>query len=176
MSIYTYLAERVPWAVVGLLAGYLLGRGIRVLERIDTADSSEESTVEQRSRGARLRKITGNHVLGAVVFLLAFGTVVQGYIQNEQTKRVGECTRAYSNGFADAIDARSQASSEEREALVQWMRTLDELITKAPLGGDPAEGRRKFGQATSEYLKKQADLKQKQQENPFPAPPRDVCK
>lgn len=176
MSFINYLVERVPWAVVGLLVGYLLGRGIRDLDRIAAAVNPEESNVDQRSRGAWLRKATVTHVLGVVVFILAVGTVVQGYVHNQQTKKIAECTRGYSNGFADALDARSEAQVAEREALVAWMRTLDELMTKAPMGSDPAAARQRFAAATSEYLKKQAELRQKQQDNPYPDPPRDICK
>jgi hypothetical protein len=172
MSIVAYLAERVPWAVVGLLAGYLLGRGIRILERIDAADSPEESIVDQRSRGARFRKITGNHILGVVVFLLAVGTVVQGYIVNEQTKRQAVCTQAYANGFADAIDARSVATAAAQQALDDLMAQVGQLSA----GAASPESRERFRAALVDYLTKRAEDKKQRKENPFPAPPRDVCK
>lgn len=171
MTIFAYLAERVPWAIVGLLTGYLLGRGIRILERIDAAGSPEESNVDQRSRGARLRKITGNHVLGTVVFVLAFGTVVQGYIQNERTESQAACLRNYSNGFADALDVRSKATAEAQQALDDLMTEIGQL-TATP----SADNQIRFRVALQAYLTKRTETKQEQKDNPYPAPPRDVCK
>ena len=55
------------------------------------------------------------------------------------------------------------------------MKTLDELITKTPPGSDPNAARQRFAAATSEYLRRQAELTRKQQENPYPPSPRAVC-
>jgi hypothetical protein len=175
MTAFHYLAASVPWSAVGLLVGYLVGRGVRDLDRIAEAVTPEGGMPERKTGPKWLRRITSNVIIGVIVFILGITTVVQGYVQNEATRRVADCTRGYSNGFADAIDARSAASAAEREALVQWMRILDELLTKASPGGDPAAARQRFAQATSEYLQKQDALRIKQQENPFPDPPRDVC-
>lgn len=175
MTALNYLAASVPWSAVGLLVGYLAGRGVRDLDRIAEAVTPEDGMPERTTGPKWLRHLTSNVIIGIIVFILGITTVVQGYLQNEATRRVADCTRGYSNGFADAIDARSAASTAEREALVQWMRVLDELLTKASPSGDPAAARQRFADATSEYLKKQDDLRVKQKENPFPDPPRDVC-
>jgi hypothetical protein len=169
MSIVAYLAERVPWAVVGLLAGYLLGRGIRILERIDAADSPEESKVDKRSRGAR--RVTGTQVLGVVVFLLAVGTMTQGYIQNQRSESQATCLRNYSNGFADALEVRSKTSAEAQQALDDLMTEIGQL-TSSP----SADNQVRFRVALQTYLSKRAETKQEQKDNPYPAPPRDVCK
>lgn len=176
MTALHYLVASVPWTAVGLLVGYLAGRGVRDLDRIAEAVTPEDGMPVHTTRPKWLRRFTSNVIIGITVVILGIATAVQGYVQNEATRRIADCTRGYSNGFADAIDARSAASAAEREALVQWMRTLDELLTKASPGGDPAAARQRFAAATSEYLKKQDDLRLKQQDNPFPEPPRDACK
>lgn len=173
MTALSYLAQSLPWGIVGLLVGHLLTRG--AFEFVAEVAHPEGRMNEKKPNLLR-RWLTYDRIIGLVVFTLAVATVVQGYVASESTRRIAECTRGYSNGFADALDARSSAATAEREALVQWMRTLDELMTKAPLGGDPAAARQRFAAATSEYLKKQAELRQKQQENPYPDPPRDICK
>lgn len=174
MSLLSYLVERIPWAVVGLLIGHLLSRGICDLHAVAVAVNPEDSMAEPRKPW--YRRITGNGLLGGVVFVLAVGTVVQGYVQNEQTQRIAECTKGYSNGFADAIEARSEASAAWQNALDGWMSTLDELMTKTPVGSDPAAARERFKLATADYLTKRAEAKQQQERNPYPPPPRDLCK
>ena len=172
MSILTYLAERIPWVAVGLLAGYLFGRGVRDLETIAAAVSPEESTMDRPNRfQAVMRKVTGLHVLGVVVFVLAVGTVVQGYVHNEYTRQNAECTRAYANGFADAIEARSESTAAAQQALDDLMTEVGQLSA----GAASPESRERFRGALSDYLTKRAEDKKKRAENPFPAPPRDVC-
>lgn len=171
MSVLTYLAERAPWVAVGLLAGYLFGRGVRDLETIAAAVSPEESSMDKPKRFRALRKITGMHVLGIVVFVLAVGTVVQGYVHNEYTRQNAECTRAYANGFADAIEARSQSAAAAQQALDDLMTEVGQLSA----GAASPESRERFRTALSDYLAKRQEDKKQRQENPFPAPPRDVC-
>lgn len=172
MTLLIYLAERAPWAAVGLLAGYLFGRGVRDLETIAAAVTPEESKVDKPSRfQAVIQKMTGLHVLGIVVFVLAVGTVVQGYVHNEQTQRIAECTKAYSSGFADAIDARSSATSAAQQALDDLMTQVGQLSA----GVASPESREQFRIALADYLSKREEAKKQQAENPFPAPPRDVC-
>lgn len=171
MSVLTYLAERAPWVAVGLLAGYLFGRGVRDLETIAAAVSPEESIMDKPKRFRALRKITGMHALGIVVFVLAVGTVVQGYVHNEYTRQNAECTRAYANGFADAIEARSESTAAAQQALDDLMSQVGQLST----GAASPESRERFRAALAEYLAKRAEDKKQRQENPFPAPPRDVC-
>lgn len=172
MTFLTYLAERAPWIAVGLLAGYLFGRGVRDLETIAAAVSPEESTMDKPKRfKAFMRKVTGLHVLGVVVFILAVGTVVQGYIHNEYTRQNAECTRAYANGFADAIEARSESTAAAQQALDDLMTQVGQLSA----GVASPESRERFRAALADYLAKRQEDKKQRQENPFPAPPRDVC-
>lgn len=164
MSALTYLADSVPWTCVGLLAGYLLGRGVRELE------SSAAKELDMNERKPRFR-FGGIQLLGAVVFLLAVGTVAQGYVQGEQTKRVAECTRGYSNGFAAALDARSEANSQAQQALDDLMTEIGQLAN----GVATPQSREQFREALADYLTKRAEAKKQQQENPYPPAPRDVC-
>ncbi len=170
-----YLVERIPWAVLGLFIGHLTGRGVRDLDAIAAAVNPEEPMPEDPRPRRWIRRLTFNHILGTVVFVLGVGTVTQGYIYNEATQRIADCTRNYSNGFADAIDARSDASSAAQLALDGWMTTLDELMTKTAPGTDPAAARERFRLATADYLAKRAEAKKQQAEHPYPLPPRDVC-
>jgi hypothetical protein len=170
VNVLTYLVERIPWAVVGLLIGHLLSRGICDLQAIAVAVNPEDSMVVP-TRKPWYRRITGNGVIGLVVFILAVGTVVQGYVASESTRRIAECTKGYSNGFADALDARSDANAQAQQALDDLMTKVGELSA----GVSTPESRAVFRSALNDYLDKRAEAKKQQAENPFPPAPRDVC-
>lgn len=171
MILLTYLAERLPWAVLGLLIGSLLSRGICDLQAIAVAVNPEDSDMAVSPRKPWYRRITGNGVIGVVVFVLAVGTVVQGYVASEATRRIAECTKGYSNGFADALDARSDANAQAQQALDDLMTKVGELSA----GVSTPESRAVFRSALNDYLSKRAEAKKKQSEHPFPPAPRDVC-
>jgi hypothetical protein len=171
VNIVTYLVERVPWAVVGLLIGHLLSRGICDLHAVAVVVNPEETDMTARPHRPWYRRITSNGVIGAVVFVLAVATVVQGYVQNEQTQRIAECTRGYSNGFADALDSRSEANAAAQQALDDLMTKVGELSS----GVSTPDSRATFRAALNDYLNKRAEAKKKQAEHPFPPAPRDVC-
>lgn len=169
MTTLQYLAQSIPWAAVGLLAGYMAGRTVRDLDVIAAAVTPEEPMTEPRRFRLRF-----NHILAAVVFLLAVGSVVQGYVYNATTQRIADCTRGYSNGFADAIDARSQASQDAQSALDDLMESVGTVVFGTDAGTPQA--RQRFGDALSEFLAKREEAKKQQELNPYPPPPRDVCK
>lgn len=171
MTILAYLVERVPWAVVGLLTGHLLSRGICDLQAIAVAVNPEDTDMATRPQRPWYRRVTSNGVIGAVVFVLAVGTVVQGYVASEATRRIAECTKGYSNGFADALDSRSQANAAAQQALDDLMTKVGELSS----GVSTPESRAVFRSALNDYLTKRAEAKKQQAENPFPPAPRDVC-
>lgn len=171
MTILTYLVERVPWAVVGLLIGHLLSRGICDLQAIAVAVNPEDTDMATRPHRPWYRRVTSNGVIGVVVFVLAVGTVVQGYVASEATRRIAECTKGYSNGFADALDSRSQANAAAQQALDDLMTKVGELSS----GVSTPESRAVFRSALNDYLAKRAEAKKQQAENPFPPAPRDVC-
>lgn len=171
MSVLTYLVERIPWAVVGLLIGHMLSRGICDLRVIAVAVNPEESDMAVRPHRPWYRRITSNGIVGVVVFVLAVGTVVQGYVSSEATRRIAECTKGYSNGFADALDARSDANASAQQALDDLMTKVGELSA----GVSTPESRAVFRSALNDYLAKRAEAKKQQAENPYPPAPRDVC-
>lgn len=171
MNVLAYLAERIPWAVVGLLIGYMLSRGVCALQDIAVAVNPEDTDMATRPHRPWYRRVTSNGVVGVVVFVLAVATVVQGYVSSEATRRVAECTKGYSNGFADALDARSDANAQAQQALDDLMTKVGELTT----GAATAESRAVFRSALNDYLAKRAEAKKQQTENPYPPAPRDVC-
>jgi urease accessory protein UreF len=155
----------------GFVVGFLLGRMSRDTHDIAVTMDQGEFVDERKRR----RRPTYQSVMGVVVVLLGLATAVQGIYQDSATRRVANCTRAYANGFADAIDARSEASAASQNALDGWMTTLDELLTRATPETDTAAARERFRLSTAEYLSKRAEFKKQQAEHPLPPPPRDVC-
>ena len=155
----------------GFVVGFLLGRMSRDTHDI-AATMDQGEIVEQRKRRWRP---SYQSAMGVVVVLLGLATAAQAIYQDSATRRVTNCTRAYANGFADAIDARSETSTASQNALDGWMTTLDELLTQTTPGTDPTAARGRFRSATAEYLAKRAEFKKQQAEHPLPPPPRDVC-
>jgi hypothetical protein len=179
MTPLTYVLYAVGWFVLGAVTGAQWTRMRRDVRRIANTQAGEETVAQHETTNdetARPQRRWGRRVLDTFVVLLFIASAVQGYVTYDRIEAVIACQKAYQTGFADAIDARSKAAAPEKAALTQWMKTLYELITKAGVpGSDPAAARQKFAAATSEYLQKQEELTRKQQENPYPPSPRDVC-
>lgn len=175
--LFEYTVSSLIWAGGGLVVGFAFGRLTRTVDRMA---SNVETITEAVTEGsptvttpARRRRPTSEQMVGAIVVLLGLFTAAQSLYQDSATRRVAECTRAYSNGFADALDARSTASAEAQEALDGLMATVGEVMTTA--AGTP-QARLRVQEAVSDYLAKRAESKKKQQENPFPPAPRDLCR
>ena len=104
-----------------------------------------------------------------MVVLLGVLTVVQGLIQSAATDRLTQCQADYSTGFADALSARAQASTEAQAALDDLMSTVGGALTGS------APDRAAVQQAIADYLAKREAVKRQQQAHPHPPPPRAVC-
>lgn len=175
MTSWTYLTQSVPWILAGLLVGFFVGRSTAAVDAIAVAVQDEgepmpEDTPAQEARRRRPR-VTVNGVLGAVIVCLGIFTAVQSYVQSAATARLTECQTAYANGFADALDARSQSARQAQDALDAWMTKVNAII-QAPT----PEARDQILQAFQDYLTARQDAKDTQHANPFPPAPRDVCK
>ncbi len=168
MTSWTYITQSVPWALGGLLVGFLMARSTVAVEAIADAVHDEGDPMPAASPTRRPR-FNGITVLGAVIVVLGVFTAVQSYVQASATDRLTECQTAYANGFADALDARSDATSAAQDA-------LDDLLTTVASITPTPEGREEFRVALADYLAKRADAKKTQAENPYPPAPRDVCK
>lgn len=177
MTPLIYVLYALGWFGFGVVAGVQWTRMRREVSRIANAQVGEEAVVPQEEideKPAR-RRWWPRRVLDVFVVLLFLSSAVQAYVTYDRIEQVVACQRAYQTGFADALEARQAPAAVERAALIEWMTTLDELITRTQPGGDAVAARQKFAAATSEYLKKQAELTRKQRENPYPPSPRDVC-
>lgn len=169
MTSLTYLAESVPWILAGLVTGFFLGRSTVAVEVIADAVQDGEAEMSDKPASRKRRpKFTTNGVTMGVLIVLGIATAVQTYVQGEATARLTECQTAYANGFADALEARSEASADAQEA-------QDELWRKVAALTPTPQARGQFKAALDEYLDKRGQAKEAQAENPFPAPPRDVC-
>lgn len=170
MTSLTYLAESVPWILGGLVVGYLMGRSTVAVEAIADAVQDEGDAVSNKATtGKRRMRFTSNGVIAVVLIGLGIATAVQTYVQGEATARLTACQTAYANGFADALDARSKASSDAQDA-------LDELLSTVAAIAPTPNGRDQYRAALEEYNAKRTEAKRTQAENPYPPAPRDVCK
>ncbi len=162
----------VGWFAVGAVAGAQWTRLCRDVRVIATSQDREEpvpapEVTAVSTRRARLWR-TGLDVL---VIMLFVASAVQAYVTYGQIQDVVACQRAYQNGFADALDARATASTEAQNALDELMTTVGQLTADAA----SPETRAQFRDALANYLSKRSEAKKKQQENPYPPPPRDAC-
>lgn len=169
MTSWGYILQSLPWAIAGALVGFFMGRSTVAVQVIAEAVQEGADMPAEEIRTPWYRKITAMHVIGTVVVLLGIFTAVQGYVLNDATHRLGQCQVAYSNGFADALDARSQASQDAQNA-------LDDFLVKVSSATPTIEGRDLVRQALDDYLAKRAEAKKTQAAHPFPDPPRDACK
>ena len=166
MTVLSYLMQSLGWAVVGFLGGFLAGHAARDVHRIADAMTGED-TMPQRT--PRFPRISSQTVIALVVVLLGVLTVVQGLIQSAATDRLTQCQAAYSNGFADALNARSQATTDAQDALDDLMATISQAIQGS------APDRAAVQHAIADYLAKREAVKREQQAHPYPLPPRATC-
>lgn len=180
MTSFFYVIQSLPWIVAGLLVGFFMGRAtvaadaIAVAVQVEGDGMAREST--DSTSGKRRLRFTSNGVVAVLLVVLGVATAVQSYVQAETnerqataTERLQACQTAYSNGFADAIDARSTATQEAQDALDELLSTVASL-TPTP------DSRERFRDALEDYLDKRADAKRAQKEHPYPPAPRDVCR
>lgn len=181
MSSPTYLVHAIGWSSAGAVVGVLLDRAVLALRQIARSPRQEDpvQTPDPSPRRQRVRRVFGASVVPAVLIVLAVVSAVQGWTtsrtnaaQDAEVTRVQTCQLAYANGFADAIDARANATREAQDALDELMTVVGELTSS---GGSAAAGER-FRAALSDYLTKRATAKQRQLDNPYPPAPRDLCR
>jgi len=151
-----------------LIAGFVIGRLTRTVEqlaanKIVVVDASKGAAVERRRPRIRLR----------VQHYVAFFLVALGIFTAVQSWRQSACMQDYANFFADALDARSTSSSSAQEANDQLWETIGRLMTGSQTGPD---ARQKFEAALQDFLTKRSAAKEQQRLNPYPPPPRDLCK
>ncbi len=161
-----YAAQSLAWSLVGVPVGFVLGLHV---------------AWECRKRGVQVpmtRRVgrVGYALLVVIVAALAITSQVQQY-QNGQAnkantdanKAITNCLRAYSKGFADAIDAsRSAAADVATTQDGLWQTIADGLKAPSP------EVRAQFERQLDDYLKARAAAKATQAANPIRAP-RDIC-
>lgn len=164
-----YVARSVLLGGCCFVVGFLLGRMTRDTQRIADVITEGEPVDSKERR----RRPSYQAAMGIVVIVLGVATAAQGIYQDSATRRIADCTRAYSDGFAAALDARSEASTAAQNALDELMATVGSLTTGPEAG--TSEARERFRSSLSEYLAKRAEAKKQQQENPYPPAPRDVC-
>ncbi|WP_134664024.1 hypothetical protein [Amycolatopsis sp. CFH S0078] len=167
-EVWAYVSESAGWALAGFVVGYLLGRAARDVHRIATAVTPEGHVPDDKPRTRRAP--SAQFVLGVVVALLGIITVAQGIVTNNATRRITECQAVYSNGFADALDARSDSSAEAQAALDDLMKSLGGYLANPPV---PPE---KVRSAIGDYLAKRSEAEAERAKHPYPPPPRDLCK
>jgi len=179
VTAWNYIAQSVPWMLAGLLVGWLMGRSTVAVETIAEAVQEGDDVPETTTPATNLRRrrrFNATHFIGVLLVLLGAFTIVQAYLQDvaterqsRATERLAQCTNAYASGFADAIEQRSKSTAEAQDALDTLLSEFAK-ITPTPDGRDAAR------RALSDYLTKRAEAKRTQAENPYPAPPRDVCR
>lgn len=156
MNILTYSIQAFAWSVAGAFIGYMIGATV----------AREGMDVTQKKRWRPRFDI----VITVVVLTLGVLTAVQGYVLGQRTADLSRCQLAYSSGFADALDARSQSSRAAQDALDQWMTSINNTIqAPSPQAAD------KIRAAFRDYLDARAKAKQTQEDNPYPPAPRDLC-
>lgn len=166
-----YLLQSIGWAGAGFLGGVLVGRTARDVHKIAQAVEPDDGATMPSDQPAPQRRTRwpSQTVIAIIVVLLGVLTVVQGIVQSQATERLTRCQASYSNAFADALDARSSASSEAQDALDQLATTVGNALQ----GSQDARTRARA--AISDYLAKRQALKRQQAAHPYPAPPRAAC-
>jgi hypothetical protein len=166
-SSLTYVVQSLPWTLAGFIGGCLVT--IKVIQTRLVGTLQEKPVTPPKPPPNR--RITTIHVLlamGLVVVALTIASAVQSWLVQQANDRLTQCLVSFADKTADAIDARSKASTEAQKAQIQMWRTIF---------GQPQndEGRAEARRVFEGYLNKATASIEAQKTNPYPPPPRDVC-
>lgn len=176
-DVLLYAAQSAGWVTAGFLGGWLAGRAGRDLhtlaEAVETAETGDTTVGEDPPSPPprHRRRPRPEWVIGVVVLLLAITTVAQGIVESVAARRIVACQTAYVNAFADALDARTQASTDAQDALDQLVTTIGGTFTSPP---SPGRGQA-VQKAITDYLASRDRVKRQQRAHPYPPAPRDLC-
>lgn len=161
--------------------GFLVGIGVNQLVYIPNGyketTMGHQSDAPRRSRmkhgiGAVLRQLDKGRVLGVALLLLALFSTTTAIAQlraqsrlNDRQAALVRCLTNYSNGFADALDARTKATNAQQAA-------FDKFINKI---ADPNLRPGEFRVALDEYQAARAKQLAALADNPYPPAPRKIC-
>ncbi|SFO82061.1 hypothetical protein SAMN05421810_10166 [Amycolatopsis arida] len=168
-ELWIYAVESAGWALLGFIVGYLVGRAMRDVHHMATAIPTENTDPDPRRGQDRSRVPPGQVVLGVVILLLGGLTVTQGIISHSATRRVADCQATYNNSFADALDARSNATADAQAALDELLKTVSGHLGQPPVPLDQVRA------AIDHYLIERARANATRDQHPYPPPPRDLC-
>lgn len=170
---FTYAVTSLLWTAVGL--AFTLHPSAAVLlvapsyPRLVMVPLSQEVTampdkpVQPRRR--RPWRPTRGNLVALVLIVLAFATGWQGY----RSAQLVECLRGYANQSAEALIARTDASTQQQAALDEVMRAVSKAFTEGPSGSNNVRAE------LEKYLEKRGQTLAAQEKHPYPDPPRDVC-
>lgn len=162
-SVWLYATESVAWAAVGFLLGYVTAAAVR--GRVRPPQPQRQHTPE-----AAPQRPAAQRLIGVVVVLLGVLTVAQGIAANRATERVVECQTRYANGFADSLEARTQASQRAQRSLDELMRSVG-----SNLANPNADQSVRVREAIGDYLRSRNQAERERAQNPYPPPPREAC-
>jgi aminoglycoside phosphotransferase family enzyme len=111
-------------------------------------------------------------IFGALVIVLAVMTVLQGVVVSQDNRRIAQCVARYSNGFSDALDARSKSSGQSQRALDEMVTAIRSTLAKP----GTTSGQQSLHAAIDKYLAQRQEVLAEQRRHPYPPPPRDACK
>lgn len=160
----------VAWTLLGGMGGYLLGRLARDVHLLANPTLEGERVHESRIEDAPRRWRPGPRLLiGLVIVILGVGTAVQGIVVNNRVEHLQQCQASYSNRFADALDARTDATQQSQQALDRLVATIGHNLN------DKRANQAAIADAVGHYRQLRSKAKQQRATHPYPDPPREAC-
>lgn len=153
-----------------VLLGYLWGRKVRAVTRIESIVVNDENSPPSTAKPAAP---TWMRLLAALVALIGIGTVAVGFIalrSDTRQDRIVGCIYGYSNAAAAAQKARIAASNATFEQIDAIMLAVIEAFDTTP-----AEGSQRVRDAVSAYNEARREAKETQRDNPLPQSPENAC-
>lgn len=171
-----YIALSIPWGVAGFLAGFTAGCKANLWSITMPTPLIERpiETPSENPAGGSGRKPwyrSSQAWIGAAVAAIGLATAGQWYVSGQDTKHLTECTAAYANGYADALERRTVEAQKVTDGQDKLWMLFQEAMNTAP----SQDLRDRFKVQLDSYLEARAKSRQAQIQNPYPEPPRDVC-
>lgn len=130
-----YVVPSLAWGLGGLVIGYWLGTMTREVHELREALVAEQDAHyetrhgsppdgDRRSGHDRRRGSRMNYLIGAVLIVLAVGSVTFTALESQERNRVTECQSNYNLAFSRALNERVKAAQKDRAAIRELVQTV----------------------------------------------------
>lgn len=173
VDVLTASSWTIAWTLAGGIGGYMLGRITRDVHHLANPEArvpTPEPEPAAKEHRPRRWHPSAQLLIGLLVVVLGVGTAIQGIVVNNRVEHLQQCQTRYTSRFADALDARTQATNDSQAALDNLVNTIGKNLGQGGKANQAAISR-----ALRQYMAQREKTKHERAKHQYPEPPRQAC-